>query len=67
MNRNEPQTYGSQVRGAGGEPASATPIVDPDRIDETRAAVGLGTLAAYYDETSLMCSDESAEGAEAGG
>jgi hypothetical protein len=66
MNRGEPQTYGSQVRCRGGAPAPATPIVEPDRVDERRAAVGLGPLAAYDDELGLMCSDPDAEGSEAG-
>ena len=43
VNSGEPQTYATQIRCKGGEPAPATPIVDPARIDETRAAVGLRT------------------------
>jgi len=67
VNEGEPQTYGSQIRCRGGEPEPATPIVDPERIDDTRAAIGLGTLDEYYDELAMMCSDEEAEGAQPSG
>jgi hypothetical protein len=46
-----PQVYGTQI-GAGpdGDIAPQTPIEDPDNVDARRAAAGLGTLEAYYDE-----------------
>jgi hypothetical protein len=62
VNEGRPQTYATQIRCRGGEPAPATPIVDPERIDATRAAVGLDTLDGYYDELAMMCSNEEAEG-----
>ena len=62
VNEGTPQTYATQIRCRGGEPAPATPIVDPGRIDETRSAVGLGPLDEYYDELAMMCANEEAEG-----
>lgn len=62
VNRGRPQTYGSQIRCRGGAPAPATAIADSEGVDALRAGAGLGTLAAYYAELALMCSDEAAEG-----
>lgn len=46
-----PQVYGTQVGAdASGELAPRTPIEDPEHVDERRAAAGLGTLQAYYEE-----------------
>jgi hypothetical protein len=46
MRRGEPQVYGTQFVGIGGD-LRAHPIADPDHLDERRAAVGLGPFAAY--------------------
>jgi hypothetical protein len=62
VNLAEPQTYGTQIRCTDGVPAPATPLVDPEGVDDLRAAVGLGTLDEYYQELALMCADEAAEG-----
>ncbi|MFT3695079.1 MAG: hypothetical protein QM831_18220 [Kofleriaceae bacterium] len=45
-----PQTYGTQF-GPDGQPQ---PMIDPDHIDERRAAVGLGTMAAYREQMRKM-------------
>ena len=45
----EPQVYGTQyVRWEGHDPVPF-PIEDPDRVDERRASLGMGTLAEYHD------------------
>ncbi len=62
VNLGEPQTYGSQIRCREGVPAPATPIIEPERVDEVRASVGLGTLDDYYQELAMMCADEAADG-----
>ncbi|MGG5260543.1 DUF6624 domain-containing protein [Phycicoccus avicenniae] len=47
----QPQVYGTQWGSdATGAPAPRTPIEDFERVDVRRAAVGLGTLAAYLEE-----------------
>lgn len=67
VNSGEPQVYGSQIRCHDGVPTPATPLLEPDRIDETRASVGLGTLDAYYAELAMMCANEEAEGQQPSG
>lgn len=62
VNLDEPQTYGTQIRCRSGEPSPATPIIDEPRVDDLRESVGLGTLAAYYDELAMMCANEEMEG-----
>jgi hypothetical protein len=62
VNSDEPQTYGTQIRCRAGEPAPATPILDPEGLDARRAGVGLGPLEEYYEELAMMCADEAAEG-----
>ncbi|MEM7261401.1 MAG: DUF6624 domain-containing protein [Planctomycetota bacterium] len=42
----DPQVYGTQVRVEAGK-AQPYPLEDPDRVDERRAAVGLGPLSEY--------------------
>jgi hypothetical protein len=44
--KGEPQVYGTQIGWKDGKP-QPHPIEDPERVDERRAAVGLGTLAEY--------------------
>jgi hypothetical protein len=65
VNRGEPQRYGTQIRCRGGVPDPATPLIDPEHIDDLRAEVGLGTLEEYYDELAMMCAQEAADGQEA--
>jgi uncharacterized protein DUF6624 len=65
VNLGKPQVYGTQIRCRDGIPAPATPIIDAERVDDVRAAVGLGPLAEYYQELAMMCADEAAEGQQA--
>ena len=58
VNSGEPQLYGTQIRCRAGKPDPATPLDDPDHVEERRAAVGLGTLDEYYAELALMCASE---------
>jgi hypothetical protein len=46
MRRGEPQIYGTQFLGIGGE-LHVHPIQDPEHVDERRATVGLGPFAEY--------------------
>lgn len=62
VNQQEPQRYGTQIRCQGGVPAPAMPIEDEAEVDERRAGVGLEPLADYYDELSMMCAQEDAQG-----
>lgn len=62
VNAGEPQRYGTQIRCRDGVPAPATPIEDEPGVDDRRRAVGLDALADYYDELSMMCEQEGAEG-----
>ena len=62
VNTGQPQRWGTQVRCRAGVPAPATPIVDEATLDDRRTTLGLETLAAYYDQLSLMCADEAADG-----
>lgn len=48
VNTGLPQTYGSQIRCVDGAPQPATPIEQPDAVDQRRAGVGLEPLADYY-------------------
>jgi hypothetical protein len=65
VNTGTPQTYGTQVRCQAASPAPATPLVDEAGVDDLREQVGLGTLAAYYDELAMMCANEEMEGRRA--
>lgn len=47
VNAGEPQTYGTQGKCAGGGKWQPFALVDPERLDERRAAVGLEPGAAY--------------------
>lgn len=62
VNQREPQRYGTQIRCQGGVPTPATPIEDAPNVDERRRSMGLESLTAYYDELSMMCAHEDAEG-----
>jgi hypothetical protein len=46
MHAGRPQLYGTQYA-CGPDGARPHPVVDPDRLDERRAAVGLGPYAEY--------------------
>lgn len=48
VNTGRPQTYGTQITCVDGDIAPA-PLIDPDHVDERRAAVGLGPLQEYLD------------------
>ena len=54
----QPQIYGTQVGCVDGLPVAATPIVDPDTVDERRAAFGMQSLADYYAEMELICGED---------
>ncbi len=55
LREGRPQTYGSQI---GFDEASGThyvlPLLDPDRVDERRAAVGLPPLADYVKQWKIV-------------
>ncbi len=52
----EPQTYGTQVGcGPSGRPKPATPLAEPDRIDELRAEADLPPYADYLAEMAEIC------------
>jgi hypothetical protein len=58
VNTGQPQRYGTQVRCAGGQAHPATPLVDPDGVDDLRAGVGLDPLDTYLTEFAKGCSEE---------
>jgi hypothetical protein len=51
----EPQTYGTQMGCTRRGPQPATPLVDPDRIEELRAEAGLPPYQDYLDEMAEVC------------
>lgn len=67
VNQGDEQVYGTQVRCRGGEPTPATPISDPDAVEELRAELGLDPLTVYYEDFALPCADEAADGVDLGG
>ena len=67
VNEGLDQIYGTQVRCRDGEPTPATPIADPEAVDGMRSELGLPALEVYYEEFSLPCRDEAADGVELGG
>lgn len=62
VNLGEPQRYGTQIRCRAGQPTPATPIEAEASVDARRREVGLEPLIDYYDELSLMCEQEEAQG-----
>lgn len=54
----EPQTYGTQMGCGPDGPEPATPLVDPDRVDELRAEAGLPSYADYLDEMTAVCAED---------
>jgi hypothetical protein len=52
----EPQRYGTQVGcGANGEPKPATPLAEPDRIEELREEADLPPYEEYVAEMRQIC------------
>lgn len=51
----EPQTYGTQMGCTKKGPKPATPLVDPDRIEELRAEAGLEPYEDYLAEMAEVC------------
>lgn len=51
----EPQTYGTQMGCTKKGPEPATPLVDPDRIEELRAEAGLPPYEDYLAEMAEVC------------
>jgi hypothetical protein len=58
VNNERPQRYGTQVRCGPGGAVPATPLVDPEGVDELRAAVDLDPLDDYLAEFAKGCSEE---------
>jgi hypothetical protein len=55
----EPQTYGTQIGCVRGRAKLATPLTEPERVDELRAEVGLEPLDAYLAEVDEICAKDS--------
>lgn len=53
----EPQRYGTQVACTEDGPAPATPLIDPDAIEQLRADAGLPPYADYLAEMEVICAD----------
>lgn len=51
----EPQTYGTQMGCTKKGPKPATPLVDPERIEELRAEAGLEPYEDYLAEMAEVC------------
>jgi len=58
VNNGEPQRYGTQVRCSPDGAQPATPLVDPEGVDDLRADVGLDPLATYLAEFEEGCAEE---------
>jgi len=52
------QRYGTQGRCTGPGTWEPFPIEEPDRIDEVRADVGLGTMEAYKSRFKTICTKD---------
>lgn len=57
VNRDRPQTYGTQIGGCGPNGAEPGRIRDMAGVDERRAQAGLPPLADYLAEFAEMCSE----------
>jgi hypothetical protein len=53
-----PQTYGTQIGCGPKGPKLATPLTDPERVDDLRAKAGLDPLDAYLAEMAAICRSE---------
>lgn len=51
----EPQTYGTQVGCTRKGPKPATPLAEPDRVEELRAEAGLAPYEDYLTEMAEIC------------
>lgn len=50
VNTGKPQVYGTQMTlNADGTSFEPKPCIEPERLDERRASVGLGTIASYIE------------------
>jgi hypothetical protein len=58
VNNEQPQRYGTQVRCGPDGAAPATPLVDPEGVDDLRAEVDLDPLADYLAEFEEGCAAE---------
>ena len=58
----EPQTYGTQIGCVRGKAKLATPLTQPDRVDELRAKAGLDPLDVYLAELDKICAREQKRG-----
>ena len=52
------QRYGTQGRCTGPGTWEPFPVEEPNRIDEVRAEVGLGTMAAYKSRFKTICTED---------
>lgn len=55
----KPQTYGTQIGCVRGRAKLATPLTEPERVDELRAEAGLEPLDDYLAELDEICAEES--------
>jgi hypothetical protein len=61
VNHGRLQIYGTQVTCVDGEVAPR-PLIDPERVDERRASVGLGPIQEYLDSfPDDMCAETAAQ------
>ena len=58
----ERQTYGTQIGCVRGKAKLATPLTQPDRVDELRAEAGLDPLDVYLAELDKICAREQKRG-----
>lgn len=59
INTGRPQVYGTQMRvNQAGTSFEPKPCVEPERLDERRASVGLGTIAGYIEVMNQTYSGE---------
>lgn len=55
--REEPQTYGTQIRCEGKKPVPPTRIDDPEAVEELRAEAGLEPLEDYLKQVRQVCKE----------
>lgn len=58
LNQGRPQTYGTQIACVDGR-AEPAELVDPDRVEELRAEVGLQPMEDYLAELASTCEAEA--------
>ncbi len=59
VNRSRPQAYGTQIRCRDGRVEPATPIRDPETVEERRRRVGMEPLDEYYASLEEACAAEA--------